>query len=91
MVRTGPFRALVRLVNPKMELYEDVEDSFSWRLVKIELPHYLCPPSASNRSMESRYGFRVNFPICRKGESAASMPRVKVWGARDRPNGRTLY
>ncbi len=35
---------LVRLVSPKVELYENVGDSFSWRLVKIELPRNLCPP-----------------------------------------------
>ncbi len=36
-----PFRALSR-VGPKVEPYE-AWDSFSWCLVKIELPHYLCP------------------------------------------------
>ncbi len=44
MVQTGALLGpLVRLVSPKMELYEDTGESFSWRLVKIGLPHYLCP------------------------------------------------
>ncbi len=30
-------------------------------------------------------------PICRRGERTACMHRVKVRGARDSPNGRTLY
>ncbi len=38
MVKTGaPSGPLVRLVSPKVGLYEDAEDSFSWRLLKIEL------------------------------------------------------
>ncbi len=45
MVQMGALLGpLVRLVSPKVELYEDTGDSFSWHLVKIELPHYLCPP-----------------------------------------------
>ncbi len=45
MVQIGALSGpLVRLVSPKVELYEDVGDSFSWCLVKIELPHHLCPP-----------------------------------------------
>ncbi len=45
MVHTGALLGpLVRLVSPKVELYKDAGDSFSWRFVKIELPHYLCPP-----------------------------------------------
>ncbi len=45
MVQAGALLGpLVRLVSPKVELYKDAGDSFSWHLVKIELPHYLCPP-----------------------------------------------
>ncbi len=39
MVQTGvPSGPLVWLESPKVELYEDAGDSFSWCLVKIELP-----------------------------------------------------
>ncbi len=31
----------------------------------------------------------MQIPICRRGERAVSMHRVKVRGARDSPNGRT--
>ncbi len=33
----APSGPLVRLVSRKVELYEDSGDSFSWRLVKIDL------------------------------------------------------
>ncbi len=40
MVQTGTLLGpLVCLVSSKVELYEDAGDSFSWRLVKIFLPH----------------------------------------------------
>ncbi len=43
MVQTGALLGpLVRLVSPKVELYEYAGDSFSWHLVKILLPRYLC-------------------------------------------------
>ncbi len=42
--KEGTSGPLVQLVSHKMELYEYAGDSFSWRLVKIESPHYLCPP-----------------------------------------------
>ncbi len=36
MVQTGFSNGvLVRLVSPKVELYEDAGDSLSWRLVKM--------------------------------------------------------
>ncbi len=36
MVQTGALLGpFVQLVSPKVELYEDVGDLFSWRLVKI--------------------------------------------------------
>ncbi len=55
MVQTGALLGpLVWLVRPKVELYEDAGDSFSWHLVKIELLHD--HRLASNRGMESRYG-----------------------------------
>ncbi len=41
--------------------------------------------SQSSRQLSMR------IPICLRGERAALMHRVKVWGARDSPNGRTLY
>ncbi len=44
MVQTGALSGpLVKQVSYKGELYEDAGDSFSWCLVKIESPHYLCP------------------------------------------------
>ncbi len=33
----------------------------------------------------------MRIPICLRGKRAASMHRVKVWGAMDSPNGRILY
>ncbi len=54
----------VRLVSPKVELYKDAEDSFSWRLIKVELPHLItiaAHRAASKRGVESRYSCRVNF------------------------------
>ncbi len=42
MVQTGALSGpLVRLVSPRVELYEDAGDSVSWCLVKIKLLHYL--------------------------------------------------
>ncbi len=60
MVKTGALLGpLLRLVSPKVELYEDAGDYFSWHLVKILLPHS-AHRSASIRGMESSYGCRVN-------------------------------
>ncbi len=61
MVQTGTLLGpLVRLVSSKVELYEDAGGFILLAPCK-NFVTALCPRSASNRGMESRYGCRVNF------------------------------
>ncbi len=51
----------------------------------------LKPPTTGPEWASRRGSWVCRFQSVAQGREAAAMHRVKVWGARDIPNGRTLY